>query len=49
MSGNPVEPIFDLELATARKLRAQRMAAAGADFLMRRGGADTGKNENLAR
>jgi len=40
MSGNPVEPIFDLELATARKLRAQRMAAAGADFLMRRAADD---------
>ena len=35
MSGNPVEPIFDLELASARKRRALRQAVAGADFLMR--------------
>lgn len=48
MSGNTVDPIFDIELATARKLRAQRAAlaqggaqgVAGADFLMRRAADD---------
>jgi SAM-dependent methyltransferase len=36
MSDNPAEPIFDAELATARKLRALRAASPGADFLMQR-------------
>lgn len=35
MSGNPVEPIFDPALATARKLRALNAAVPGADFMMR--------------
>ena len=40
MSGSTMEPIFDLELATRRKLRALRIAASGADFLMRRAADD---------
>lgn len=36
MPENPPEPIFDAELAVARKLRALRAASAGADFLMQR-------------
>lgn len=40
MSGNPVEPIFDLDLATAHKRRARLITAGGADFLMRRAAED---------
>ena len=40
MSGNPPEPIFDAELAVARKLRALRAAAPGSDFLMERAADD---------
>ncbi len=36
MSENPAEPIFDAQLTTTRKLRAQRAASPGADFLMQR-------------
>lgn len=40
MSANQPEPIFDPALAIARKVRALRAAAPGADFLMERAAGD---------